>query len=385
MEWISDNAIRRLQQAVDLPDLSGTRYTIRETLGRGGMGVVYLADDAELHRQVALKVLHGPVPDADATRRMLREARIIARLEHPGIVPIHDAGTLPDGRPYYVMKLVRGRRLDESHYGDAAGLTERLRLFQRICETVAFAHAHGVVHRDLKPQNVMVGAFGEVLVLDWGVAKMLNAASEPRASARAESEPRASARADAPAEHDAPDGDAARIQHPGAPPIGSDEDTTDTRRTLRGTVIGTPAYMAPEQAHGEVDAVDQRSDVYALGAILYYLLTDQPPKRSAAPANVHAVTTAGIMPPRALNPATPKPLQAICLKAMHAGPARRYTGADELAADVVRFVSGQRVRAHREGVFERIGRVLWKYRTAVLLVLAYLVMRILLIFFGSPR
>ncbi len=432
MEWISDNAIRRLQHAADLPDLSGTKYAIRETLGRGGMGVVYLAEDTELQREVALKVLRGPTLDADATRRMLREARIIARLEHPGIVPIHDAGTLPDGRPFYVMKLVRGRRLDEPRNGEAAELAERLRLFERICETVAFAHAHGVVHRDLKPQNVMVGAFGEVLVLDWGVAKLLQSApseTEPRASARAnppaahdapalpECEPRASARADAasqrrphvlrdqavssenpagmgsgedalptaalsPPGHDIEPAGSARAQARGSQ-ADIDGDATLTRRTLRGTVIGTPAYMPPEQARGDVDAVDQRSDVYALGAILYYLLTDQPPSPAVTAANVHALPASGILAPRSLNPATPRPLDAVCRKAMHADPAERYASADALAAEVGRFLAGRRVAAYPENILGRIGRVLWKYRTFVALILAYLVMRILLIFFGS--
>jgi serine/threonine protein kinase len=153
---ISNRVLARLKAAAELPDLSGTHYRLMEEIGRGGMGVVYLAEDTELGRQVAIKVLD------DA-----REARVLASLEHPGIVPVYEAGVLPDGRFYYAMKLVRGTRLDAFLAGTPR-TPDRLRVFQRICEPVAFAHARGVVHRDLKPANIMVGEFGEVLVMDWG-------------------------------------------------------------------------------------------------------------------------------------------------------------------------------------------------------------------------
>lgn len=162
MRWLSDEAVAHLREIAGQPDLTGTRYDLVRELGRGGMGIVYEVRDRELERNVAMKVVDP---------RWHAEARIIAGLEHPGIVPLHDSGTLPDGRLFYTMKLVRGARLDawarEEH-----GLTERLRLFARICEPVAFAHANGVVHRDLKPENVMVGEFGAVLVMDWGVANI---------------------------------------------------------------------------------------------------------------------------------------------------------------------------------------------------------------------
>jgi tRNA A-37 threonylcarbamoyl transferase component Bud32 len=157
---ISDRVLVRLKTAVELPDLTGTRYRLVEELGRGGMGIVYLAEDVELHRQVAIKVLEDG-----------REARVLASLEHPGIVPVHEAGMLPDGRSYYAMKLVRGSRLDVFLAG-TPHLPDRLRTFQRVCEPVAFAHSRGVIHRDLKPQNIMVGEFGEVLVMDWGAPGM---------------------------------------------------------------------------------------------------------------------------------------------------------------------------------------------------------------------
>ena len=225
MRWLPDDAIARLRHAADRPDVSGTRYTIREEIGRGGMGTVYLADDAALERPVALKVLSVEASDPSEADRLRREALVMARLEHPGLVPVHDAGVLPDGRVFYAMKLVRGQRLDR--YAAARPTpSEGLAVFRKICDAVAFAHARGVVHRDLKPENVMIGAFGEVLVLDWGVAR----------------------RAEDPAE-------------PG------------------GTVVGTRAYMAPEQAEGRTDAVDARADVYALGAILRDLLPRGPEGR----------------------------------------------------------------------------------------------------------
>ena len=157
------------------------------------------------------------------------------RLEHPGIVPVHDAGVLPDGRPYYTMKRVQGRRLDE-HVANA-GISDRLRIFLRICDAVAFAHAHGVLHRDLKPSNVMVGPFGEVLVMDWGLSKLM-----------------------------AEDGQ--RNRGPGNPARGVQRRRAREHRT--GSILGTPGYMAPEQRSGE--ALDQRADVYSLGAILRFLL-----------------------------------------------------------------------------------------------------------------
>ncbi|HEX2835778.1 MAG TPA: serine/threonine-protein kinase [Thermoanaerobaculia bacterium] len=162
MNWLSDDAVARLRDIAEQPQLTGTRYELLRELGRGGMGVVYECHDRELERSVAMKVLDV----AEARDEWRAEAKTLARLEHPGIVPIHDAGLLPDGRFYYTMKLVRGQRLDELRSLTRA---ETLRLFVRICEPVAFAHANGVVHRDLKPQNVMVGEFGAVLVMDWGV------------------------------------------------------------------------------------------------------------------------------------------------------------------------------------------------------------------------
>ncbi|MGH9630719.1 MAG: serine/threonine-protein kinase, partial [Bryobacteraceae bacterium] len=239
MDWLSDLTLERLRQAASRPDLSETRYRIVEEIGRGGMGTVYAAEDAELDRQVAIKVLNVPDPDGHAASRMRREARILAQLEHPGIVPVHDVGTLPDGRVYYAMKLVRGVRLDR-FCGTSRPLPDLLRVFVRICETVAFAHANQVVHRDLKPENIMIGGFGEVLVMDWGVAKLLREGGVPR---------------------------------PSGPAVAG--------QTADGAIVGTPEYMSPEQASGASSLVGPRSDIYSLGCILDLLLrcSDDPGTR----------------------------------------------------------------------------------------------------------
>lgn len=156
---VSDSVLDHLRHVASLPDLGGTRYELEDEIGRGGMGTVYSARHRELNRRVALKVLDVPLTG---------EARLIARLEHPGVVPVYEAGSLPDGRAFYAMKLVGGIRLDDYAKGDHA-VAERLRVIRRVAETLAFAHSRGVIHRDLKPQNVMIGEFGEVYVMDWGV------------------------------------------------------------------------------------------------------------------------------------------------------------------------------------------------------------------------
>ena len=311
MKWLSDDRLNHLRTIVSEPDFSSTKYTYVKELGRGGMGAVYLAEDRELNRLVAVKVLNTPDITDDLRRRMIREAQIIAGLEHPGIVPVHDVGTLPDGRIFYAMKYVRGLRLDE-YAAQGASLRDRLRKFQAVCDAVAFAHAHGVIHRDLKPQNIMIGSFGEVLVLDWGVAKV-------------------------------------------QPQIDTDFSVLITE--AHGTVIGTRDYMAPEQARGEIDKVDERADVYSLGAVLHFLLAEEKATKTA---------------------------KAICSKAMATTPESRYASASELSADIARLLDSEPVSAYRENVFEKISRWVSKNRFLVLLILAYLLMRIFLIFTSRP-
>ena len=177
--WLGNGTLSHLRDVADWPDL-GERYEVTRRIDRGGMGVVYEARDRVLDRDVAIKVLDDGARHGVAERR-LEEARILGRLEHPGIVPVHDAGVLSDGRVFYVMKLVRGETLDAA-FGRRS-LNERLEVFLRICDAVSFAHAHGVVHRDLKPQNIMLGAFGEVLVMDWGVATRADGGPLPGAIA----------------------------------------------------------------------------------------------------------------------------------------------------------------------------------------------------------
>jgi serine/threonine protein kinase len=317
---LSDAALGRLAAVLDEPDLSGTRYELVGRLGRGGMGTVWRALDRELGREVALKVMNGPEPRPGGIARLRTEAQVLARLEHPGLVPVHDLGTLPDGRLFYAMKLVRGRRLDE-HVRDLPSRAARLRVFERICEAVAFAHAQGVIHRDLKPQNVMVGPFGEVLVLDWGVAKVLDS----EAGVESLSVPGKR--------------DETRV------PIDPEAATL----TAAGTVLGTPGYMAPEQARGE-SAVGAAADVYALGALLAFL--------------------AGADPPRALS--------AIVARARAAAAEDRYRSVGDLQDDVARFLAGQPVSAYPEGPLEAARRFAAKYRTPMLVVAAYLLMRTLL-------
>jgi serine/threonine protein kinase len=343
VRWLSDSTVRHLRRVAEWPDLGETKYRLLEELGHGGMGTVYLAEDTVLGRRVALKVVATAAARPGAAERMWNEARVLARLEHPGIVPVHDAGSLPDGRIFYAMKRVDGRRLDELAPG--MPLPERLRAFERICEAVAFAHARGVVHRDLKPENVMVGPFGEVLVMDWGVAKALDGGARAPAS-------------------------------DGAP-------LAATAATAVGAVIGTLAYMAPEQAGGEAGRTGRPADVYALGAILYFLLTGRAPfEGPAAERRARGDARAEPEPPRRLDPKIAPALEAIVLRAMAVEPGDRYATAEDLSAEVARFLDGDRVLAHREGALERARRFFARYRTPVLIVLAYVVLRAVLILYG---
>lgn len=293
MTWLSDNAVAHLREVAELPDFSHTRYTLQREIARGGMSVVYEAEDSELHRRVAIKVLASELASEGAIERMRAEARTIARLEHPGIVPLHDVGLLPDGRLWYAMKLVRGRRLDELN----ASTADLLRVFLRICEAVAFAHANGIVHCDLKPENVMLGDFGEVLVMDWGVAREAGASD--------------------------------------------------------AQIAGTRGFMSPEQERGE--SVDSFADIFALGAMLRTML------RALLPSKL------------------PRPLGAICAKATAPAQSDRYATALDLADDVSRWLDNQRVSAYRENIIERTGRWLARNRALVTIVLAYLVMRVIVI------
>lgn len=307
MRPLSDAAVARLRDAVERP-IAGSRYAVHELLGRGGMGAVYRATDDVLGRDVALKVLVTELDGDDIARRLQREARVLASLEHPGIVAIHDAGTLADGRPFYVMRLVRGRRLDEQARHE--GLGERLRRFLAVCDAVSFAHSRGVIHRDLKPANVMVGEFGEVLILDWGVAKVI---TEP--ADRASSLP-----------------------------------SSSNGHTGDNVAVGTPGFMAPEQRSGH--SSDTRVDVFALGAMLRDLIGGD----KAAPA-----------------------LRAIIMKATAAEASLRYPSVEALAMDVRAWLDGAAVSAYTEPIWERVARFYRRNSALILLLLAYLTVRLFIL------
>jgi eukaryotic-like serine/threonine-protein kinase len=344
MKPLSDQAMERLRSTEEAPDLSGTRYRLLEKVARGGMGVVYAAQDEKLERRVALKALELPDRHGGLANRILREARVLAQLEHPGIVPVHDVGVLPDGRIFYTMKFVEGQRLDR-HVAEVPALADRLRLFLRICDAVAFAHSRGVLHRDLKPGNIMVGSFGEVLVMDWGLAKILRedlSRAEPHA-----------------------DFDATVLHSTEAAGASGTDSTIGSVATGHGTVLGTPGFMSPEQARGDIANVDCRSDVFSLGAVLRFLCDT---------TAVNPASSAGT----ALKD---KSMQAMCAKAMAAAPQDRYGSVQELAADASRYLDGQPISARRETVLDRIQRFYRRYRIAILLITAYLVMRILLLLF----
>ena len=313
MTQLPDATVERLRLIAEHPDLSETRYEVVELIGRGGMGVVYSALDRELGRLVALKVTGTAASTPDMIARLRREARILARLEHPNIIPVHDVGLLPDGRTFYTMKLVRGRRLDE-YVQTGRSLAERLQIFERICDAVAFAHAHGVVHRDLKPPNVMVGAFGEVLILDWGIAK-----------------------------------------------TGPDPGIDPSFPSAAGTIVGTQGFMSPEQARGD-PAVDARTDIHALGVMLRFLVQGR--------YEAH---------PRDEGRRHPKRLAAIADRATRLDPDDRYQSVPALAEDLARYRDALPVEAYRENLAERLGRIAGRYRVPLALVLAYMVMRLVLL------
>ncbi len=326
-----------------------SRYQRLSLHGAGGIGQVWLARDTELGRDVALKQLRPETAqDAASRARFLEEARVTGQLEHPNIVPVHDLVRPADGsQPYYIMRFVKGRTLSAAvaayHDNPQAGRIELLGLmnaFLAVCNALAFAHSRGVLHRDLKGQNVILGEFGEVNVLDWGLARRMG--------------DRETANALVPA-----------ADGPGPTP------------TLPGQVLGTPGYMAPEQAAGRTDEIDARTDVYGLGAILYEVLTGRPPFSTAVgtgtgivtaldlPALLRRIQTESPRPPRQVRPAAPPALEAICLKALSRRREDRYQSAAELARDVQRWLADEPVSVYREPLAARLGRWSRRHRLAV--------------------
>ncbi len=327
-----------------LPMVSDVFYRSVREIARGGMGRIVAAEDHRLGRQVALKELLDPT--SDQIGRFQREALITARLQHPGIVPVYEAGRWPSGEPFFAMKLVSGRPLDRV-IAAARTLEDRLALLPRIAaatDAIAYAHNQRVVHRDLKPANVLIGEFGETVVIDWGLAKNLDEAESPESTMRV-----------------------ARTTKPmtaQAAPASSPRTSQAATLTVAGSVMGTPAYMAPEQARGE--QVDQRADVFALGAMLYHLLAGVPPYNARTATEVIAAAVVGkVVPLASREPGAPPDLVAIVERAMAARPDGRYADAGELATELRRFLTGQLVSAHRYTAGQRVGRFVRRHRAAV--------------------
>jgi len=314
---------------VSIPPVTHERYRQGTELGRGGMGRVVEAFDTQLGRTVALKEVLPKGPSV--ARRFLREVEITARLEHASIVPLYDAGTSPDGRPFYVMRRVSGRPLDEA-IKRARDLGERLTLLPAVLaaiDAVAHAHKRGIIHRDIKPANILVGELGETVVIDWGLAKVIGEEDDDDTS-----------------------------NDPKVPTA------ADSLQTQAGAVFGTPGFMSPEQARGE--PLSTRSDVYALGATLYHLLAGSPPHAGDSATMVLGRTLKhDVIPLLDAAPGAPPDLVTIVTKALAFEAEDRYVNAGELSDDVRRFLAGQLVAAHRYTPRQRITRFAKRHRTSL--------------------
>lgn len=306
------------------------RYTTSQLHAQGGMGEVWVATDEWIGRKVALKRLLGD--STERQRRFLAEVRVTGALEHPGIVPLHDVGVDAKGQPYYIMKFVEGEtlrdRIREFHelaHDDPQlnlRLAQLLRAFVDVCHAVSFAHSRGVLHRDLKPANVMIGSFGETVVLDWGLAKVIDE------------------------EDFTGNGDVSLSLAP-----------ADLTKTNDGAILGSPAYMAPEAASGRSEQLDERTDIYLLGATLYEILTGSPPRTGGNPYDLLEQTLfKSPAPPRSVKGSIARPLDAICQKAIAFKKEDRYQSAKDLAEDVEKFLAGEPVGAYVETFEERVGR-----------------------------
>jgi eukaryotic-like serine/threonine-protein kinase len=302
------DAVRLLGNTGELPQIPG--YRVDGVLGSGGMGVVYRAWDPRLNRPIALKMLlAGAQARPTELERFQREAQAVAALRHPNIVQVYDVGQV-GGRPYFTMEFVEGRDLAETIQGTPQPASKAATIVAIVADAIHVAHQRGIVHRDLKPSNVLLATDGTPKVTDFGLARRLEG---------------------------------------------------DRELTLSGSPMGTPSYMAPEQARGDKHAVGPATDVYALGAILYELLTGRPPFRAETPtATLHQVTTDDPVSPARLNPRVPRDLDTICLKCLHKEPHRRYETAAALAEDLRRFERGEPIKARRVGPMERSARWAWR-------------------------
>jgi serine/threonine-protein kinase len=320
---------------------SERRFRILRRHAEGGLGVVYLAHDEELNREVALKEIRPEHADrAESRARFLLEAEINGRLEHPGIVPVYSLGAYEDGRPYCAMRLIEGATLkeaiDQFHGGSGRDPGERsmalrklLDRFRAVCDALSYAHSRGVLHRDVKPHNIILGRYGETLLVDWGLAK---------------------AKGDAAAEASA------------LRPLASAE----SGETVAGSTLGTPAYMSPEQADGRLDRLGTTTDVYGLGATLYHLLTGRPAFDGAVKEVLEKVRRGEFPAPRTVRRDIPPALEAVCLKAMALRPEGRYTTVGELADDLERWLADEPVSSYREPWLVRGRRWARRHRTLVI-------------------
>lgn len=333
----------------DAPVLDGSRYRVVGPHAKGGLGAIFRAEDLELGRPLALKTIQIDRDDGDSRSRILREAEITARLEHPGVVPVHGLLRAADGRPVYAMRFVAGRTLQdaiERFHGsrprryDGLAFRQLLGRFVSVCQTMAFAHGKGVIHRDLKPSNIMIGEFGETLVVDWGLAKEIADCKLQIANLK--------------------------TSESGAGSEIRNSQSEICNLTLDGHALGTPQYMSPEQAAGNWAAITPASDVFGLGATLYCILTGRPPwPWSEWPRMKPRIEAGDFLPPTAIVRSVPRGLEAVCQKAMALRPIDRYAGAVELAAEVERWLADEPVTARPDPWFDRLGRFAKRNRTAV--------------------